>query len=72
VDPVLRFVKSTQNRTCPDPGVRGGIKGSSPLGGEYGPYQILNWATKFFVDALLRDERRVAGITSVGSTAVLA
>ena len=72
VDPVLRFVKSTQNRTSPDLGVRGGIKGSSPLGGEYGPYQILNWATKFFVDALLRDERRVAGITPVGSTAVLA
>src|SRR5690348_3723278 len=72
VEPVLRFVKSTQNRTSPDLGVRGGIKGSSPLGGEYGPYQVLNWATKFFVDALLRDERRVAGITPGGSTAVLA
>jgi len=72
VGPVLHFVKSTQNRTSPDLGVRGGIKGSSPLGGEYGPYQVLNWATKFFVDALLRDERRVAGITPGGSTAVLA
>jgi hypothetical protein len=51
---VLRFLKSTQNRSSPDPGLRGGIKGSYPLSGEYGRYQTLNWATKFFADLLLR------------------
>ncbi|HEV2748981.1 MAG TPA: hypothetical protein VGV12_00500 [Gemmatimonadales bacterium] len=72
VAPVLRFVKSTQNRTSEDAGVRGGIKGSFPVGAEYGSYQVLNWATKFFVDALLRDERRGAGVAPVGTTGVLA
>lgn len=72
VEPVLRFVKSTQNRTSDDTGVRGGIKGSFPVGAEYGPYQILSWATKFLVDALLRDERRHAGVELDGTTAVLA
>lgn len=72
VDPVLRFLKSTQNRTSEDPGVRGGIKGSYPVGGEYGSYQILNWATKFFIDALLRDERRRGGLESWDTADVLA
>ena len=61
VAPVLRFLKSTQNRTSRDPGLRGGVKGSYPLGAEYGPYQTLNWATKFFVDALVRDEQITLG-----------
>jgi uncharacterized protein YyaL (SSP411 family) len=61
VAPVLRFLKSTQNRTSSDPGLRGGIKGSFPLGAEYGQYQTLNWATKFFVDALIRDEQITLG-----------
>ncbi|HYR98938.1 MAG TPA: hypothetical protein VEO58_07970 [Gemmatimonadales bacterium] len=72
VEPVLRFVKSTQNRTSRDPGVRGGIKGSFPLSAEYGSYQILNWATKFFIDALMRDERRHADVEPAGATDVLA
>jgi hypothetical protein len=29
----------------------GGIKGSFPVSGDYGEYQYLSWATKFFVDA---------------------
>lgn len=57
VPQVLRFLKSTQNRTTDNPGLRGGIKGSSPIDGGYGSYEILNWATKFFADALLRHER---------------
>ena len=72
VEPVLRFLKSTQNRTSRNPGVRGGIKGSFPLGAEYGSYQILNWATKFFMDALMRDERRQAGVEPAGASDVLA
>lgn len=53
---VLHFLKTTQNRTSRNPGLRGGVKGSAPLTGEYGRLSVLSWATKFFVDALLRDE----------------
>lgn len=54
---VLQFLKSTQNLTSRDPGLRGGIKGSNPISGGYGRFEVLNWATKFFVDALIRDEQ---------------
>lgn len=57
VSRVLRFIKSTQNRVSSAPGLRGGIKGSSPVEGDYGSYEILNWATKFFIDALIRHDR---------------
>jgi hypothetical protein len=56
VPAVLTFLKRTQNRRSCEPGVRGGIKGSWPVGGDYGPYEVLNWATKFFADALMRHE----------------
>lgn len=36
-------------------GVRGGIKGSHPVTGAYGRLEYLNWAAKFFADALLLD-----------------
>ena len=64
VSPVLQFLKATQNRSSEDPGLRGGIKGSFPLDGEYGRYEVLNWATKFFVDALIRDDRRAMGVAT--------
>ena len=35
------------------PDVRGGVKGSFPVDGEYSAYRYLNWAAKFFVDACL-------------------
>lgn len=54
---VLRFLKRSQNRTSRVGGLRGGIKGSAPLGGGYNRYQTINWATKYFIDALLRDDR---------------
>lgn len=58
---VLQFLKRTQNRTSDDPGLRGGIKGSYPLSGEYGRFEILNWATKYFADALMRHEQVLRG-----------
>jgi hypothetical protein len=33
------------------PETLGGIKGSFPVSGDYGQYQYLNWAAKFFVDS---------------------
>jgi uncharacterized protein YyaL (SSP411 family) len=54
---MLRALKTTQSRSASDAGIRGGIKGSCPMTGEYGRFEVLNWATKFFADALMRDER---------------
>lgn len=56
VPAVLRFLKRTQSRDRGGSGVRGGIKGSWPVGGAYGAYEVLSWATKFFADALMRHE----------------
>lgn len=42
------------------PEVRGGIKGSFPVWGEYGACEYLNWAAKFFVDSHML-ERRIRG-----------
>jgi hypothetical protein len=35
---------------------RGGVKGSFPVHGAYGPYEYLNWAAKFFVDSNLLEK----------------
>jgi hypothetical protein len=40
-----------------DPRLRGGVPGSWPVWGDYGRLAILNWATKFFVDALSLEDR---------------
>jgi hypothetical protein len=41
--------------------LRGGLPGSWPVDGQYGYLQILNWATKFLVDALMREKRQAVG-----------
>ena len=56
VPAVLTFLKTTQNRSSDDPGLRGGIKGSAPMSGDYGRYEVLNWATKYFLDAMIRHD----------------
>jgi hypothetical protein len=63
VPAVLRYLKSTQNRETRNLGVHGGIKGSAPVSGGYGRYEVLSWATKFFADALMRHDRLVSGAT---------
>lgn len=49
----IDFIKKTQNLEHPNPGIRGGVKGSFPFDGEYGQFEMLNWAAKFFCDALM-------------------
>jgi uncharacterized protein YyaL (SSP411 family) len=49
----IDFVKKTQNLNHKNPGIRGGVKGSFPFDAEYGQFEFLNWAAKFFCDALL-------------------
>jgi hypothetical protein len=50
---LLDDVAVTQNVTSPGAPHYGGIKGSLPIYGRYAPLQYPNWATKFFIDALL-------------------
>jgi hypothetical protein len=49
----LHYVMSTQDVTSDNLNVRGAIKGSQPIWGRYAPLSYPNWATKFFVDALV-------------------
>ncbi len=50
-----RFVRRTQDLDG-RPEVRGAIKGSFPVNGQYGTNQYLNWAAKFFIDANLLEQ----------------
>jgi hypothetical protein len=45
----------------PNDSLRGGVFGSWPIWGDYGKWMILNWATKFFIDALLLENRVAPG-----------
>jgi uncharacterized protein YyaL (SSP411 family) len=53
---VHTFLKRTQNLKTRRPGIRGGIRGSFPINGQYLRYKVPNWAAKFFIDALLLEE----------------
>jgi hypothetical protein len=44
------FVRRTVSVDGP-PETRGGVKGSFPVDGDYGTFEYLNWAAKFFIDA---------------------
>jgi hypothetical protein len=45
-------VKQAQSLSSRNGGIRGGVPGSLPVGGEYIPFALPNWAAKFFTDAL--------------------
>ena len=68
----LRFVKRTQDRASAQGGVRGGIPGSWPVDGEYGRYEVLSWAAKFFADALMRDDAARGALAGRGGVSRLA
>lgn len=53
---VNRYLMARHDIRNPDPRLRGGVPGSWPVWGDYGRLQILNWATKFLVDALSLEE----------------
>lgn len=57
---VARRVNAFVRRTVKldgDPDFVGAVKGSFPVDGQYGRFQALNWAAKFFVDANLYEAR---------------
>jgi hypothetical protein len=54
---VNRYLMSRHDIRNADSRLRGGLPGSWPVWGDYGPYRILNWGTKFLVDALSREQK---------------
>ncbi|MBI4451986.1 glycoside hydrolase family 88 protein [Candidatus Woesearchaeota archaeon] len=52
------FMKSMQNLSSSNPGIRGGIPGAYPVYGWYAPFAYPNWAAKFFIDALMIEENK--------------
>jgi Prenyltransferase and squalene oxidase repeat len=52
---VNRYVRRTV-RLDSDIETRGAIKGSFPIYGDYGRYEYLNWAAKFFIDSNLLEQ----------------
>ncbi len=48
-----RYLMGVQLYRTTNPDLFGGICGSYPIHGQYGRYEVLNWAVKFFMDALM-------------------
>jgi hypothetical protein len=57
---VLRFVAATQRLEGDNPALIGGIAGSYPFLGGYMTAGFPNWATKYFIDALLAEREHAA------------
>ena len=52
-----RYLMARHDITSTDPAIRGGLAGSWPVHGDYGRHMVLNWATKFLIDALLEERQ---------------
>ena len=53
---VIDELKKVQKIKHPNVGIRGAIAGSYPIWGGYCPFSYLNWAVKFYADALMLSE----------------
>lgn len=54
---LVDFLKAMQVVDSPDPDMKGALPGSFPMMGEYMPGGYPSWATKYFLDALMLQER---------------
>lgn len=54
---VNRYLMARHDIRNRDLRLRGGLPGSWPVMGDYAPLRILNWATKFLVDALALEDK---------------
>ena len=54
---VNRYLMARHDIRNPDLRLRGGLPGSWPVTGPYGRLAVLNWATKYLVDALSLEAR---------------
>jgi hypothetical protein len=50
---LVNFLKSLQRMNPEHPDIRGALPGSFPIVGEYMTAGYPNWATKYFLDALI-------------------
>jgi hypothetical protein len=50
---INKYLMGAQLLQTNNPDIYGGIGGSDPLHGSYGRFEILSWAVKFFLDALM-------------------
>jgi hypothetical protein len=50
---MVDWLKQRQSLDNLAPGIRGGLAGAWPIDGGYSTYTYVNWAAKYFVDALL-------------------
>ena len=50
---MVEWLKERQSLKNPAPSIRGGLPGAWPIDGGYSIYNYVNWATKYFIDALL-------------------
>lgn len=64
----IRYVASCQDLNCPNPGIRGGIAGSFPVYGSYGRFEYLNWAAKFFLEAIMAEAACRAALTPASAS----
>jgi hypothetical protein len=55
IDRINTYLKKKQIMNRSNPNIYGGIAGADPIHGDYGKFEILNWAVKFFIDALLME-----------------
>lgn len=54
---MVEWIKGRQSLDNPEPGIRGGIPGAWPIDGGYSIFSMVNWAAKYFADALLEARR---------------
>lgn len=50
-----RYLIAHHNISHENSAIRGGVTGSWPVWGSYKPFAVVNWATNFFVEALLTE-----------------
>jgi hypothetical protein len=54
---MVEWLKGRQALDNPEPGIRGGLPGAWPIDGGYSVFSIVNWAAKYFADALVEARR---------------
>jgi squalene-hopene cyclase-like protein/prenyltransferase/squalene oxidase-like repeat protein len=66
------YMRSVQWQGTGNPGLDGGISGSFPLHGTYGRFEVLNWAVKFFADALMLEDSIASSRSSTATAGATA
>lgn len=56
---IIEQIKKTQILNTNKIEIKGGVFGSFPISGDYAPFKLINWASKFFVDALLLKKKYI-------------